>query len=218
MTIRKLVRVVLLCVLIPLLFLMARSEFEANRAWHRAEASHAAGDTYEYLYHLQRCAKWNTYFGAHSRQAFQKLVDFATAASEEKRDTEALIAWRYARGSILATTHLFSRPSDSLERINRSIANLMAAQQINANAITVQGRSQAEIASEHLALLAERHGPSPWGAFAIIGVFALWVASLFWLIRYGVRKDGGLNWSVFWRGGLVSSFLFGGFCWTLATF
>ena len=92
-------------ILLPTLVLVGRAEYEAARNWSKAEIALSAGDTDEYLYQLQRCAKWNTWFGTHSDAAFQSLIDFADESKAEKRHAEALVALRYARGAVLSTTH-----------------------------------------------------------------------------------------------------------------
>ena len=215
MTVRQIASSLAICLLIPLVVLIGRSEYEASEAWAAAESARVSGDTDEYLYQLQRCAKWNTAIGGRSKEARQDLMKFARQATDEKRTKDALIAWRYARGSILATNHVFRQASPVINEVNTAIAELMAAEQTASNSITMDGRSHAELIAEHESLLSRRNGPSPWGAIVIFMTFVLWVGSLFWMIWRGVRQDGGVNGSPLLRGGLASTTLFACFCWAL---
>ena len=215
MTIRQVSLSLAICILIPLVVLIGRSEYEASEAWVAAESARASGDTREYLYQLQRCAKWNTPISDRSEHARQHLIVFAKQSSLEKRNKDALIAWRYVRGALLATDHIFRTASPEIDEINAAIAELMAAEQLQSKSITVDGRSQTELVAEHALLLSRRNGPSPWGAVVIFLTFILWVGSLFWIIRRGITKDGGVNRRPLLRGGLASTSLFACFCWAL---
>lgn len=218
MTRGRIILIVACGILIPTLVLVGRAEYEAARNWSKAEKALSDADTDEYLYQLQRCAKWNTWFGSHSDAAFQSLIDFADKARTEKRNDEALVALRYARGVVLSTTHFFRFGDEPVNVLEREISELSADVQMSTASVTVNGRTREALISDHQALLERRYGPTPIGSLLIFLSFLSWLLSLIWLIRYAIRKDGSINSGPMMRGSLTSLGLFGLYCCTLVVF
>lgn len=205
-------------ILLPTLVLVGRAEYEAARNWSKAEIALSDGDTDEYLYQLQRCAKWNTWFGSYSDAAFQALVDFAAKARADKRNAEALVALRYARGAVLSTTHFFRLGDEHVNELETEISEISADVQLGTASTTVNGRTRETLISDHRVLLAKRYGPPPIGSLLIFVSFLSWILSLVWIIRYAIRADGSINSGPMMRGSLASLGLFGLYCCTLVFF
>ena len=215
---RQTVLAVAICIVLPRAALIGRSELEAKDSWRAAQSAHERGETSEYLYQLQRCAKWNTLLGGYAEQAQATLIRFAQEAEKEGRIKDALVAWRYARGVLLSTDHVFRPNPSNLSDFNAAIEALMATEHIQSEALTIANRTRDELVAEHQALLSHRNGPSSGGAILIFGSFVLWIGSILWMIRKGIGADGHLKRQPLLKGGLCSLTLFASFCWALITF
>jgi hypothetical protein len=148
----------------------ARSELREG------ERQLARGDRDAAVVHLRRAARWYAPFSPYHVHALDQLTQLAREA-EQRGDTEgALAAYRSVRGAIMATRSFYIPERARLDRANQRIAALMA--ELPAPGIDA-GKTKAQIAREHLALLTAIPGPDNFWTCVLLAGFACWVGSAF---------------------------------------
>jgi len=166
-----------------------RAVWEGRDALERAASALAAGDRLEAVRWYRRAARWYVPLAPHVSRAYDQLEAIATEADEHGDTNLALAAWRGVRSSIKATRSVYTPQAWRLERANRRIAALMAATEDPA---LDPGKTEAERAGWHYALLRRDESPSVlWSIVALVG-FAAWLGGGVLFAVRGVSRDDQL--------------------------
>lgn len=163
-----------------------RAVWEGRAALADGDAAAEEGDLPRAIALWRRAARWYVPLAPHVGDAYDRLESIGAEAEERGDVSLALAAWRGVRGSILATRSFFTPHADRLEPANLRIANLMARSEGDA---ADPGKTEAERASWHHALLARDEAPSvPWVLIALVGM-ALWIGGGVYFVFRGVTAD-----------------------------
>jgi tetratricopeptide (TPR) repeat protein len=142
----------------------------------KAEALASQGDVEGAIVHFRRAARWYAPASPYHVTALDRLAKIGAKAEAEGQLERALRAYRSVRGSILATRSFYVPERARLHAANERIAALMAEQPPPG---MDAGKSKAQIAREHLALLTPIPGPSVlWTVVLLLGFFG-WVSAAF---------------------------------------
>jgi hypothetical protein len=161
----------------------ARVVISARAELQEAEKALAAGERDAGIVHLRRAARWYAPLSPYHVAALQRLSELGKAAEQAGEVDVALSAYRALRGAILATRSTYVPERARLEAANVRIAALMAKQAVPG---VDAGKSEQQLAAEHLALLTPIPGPSVlWSCVLLLG-FVCWVASAFLLSVRGI--------------------------------
>ncbi len=153
-------------------------------------AAAARGDDTAALTHLRRATRWHlpgSPYPARAMDALAALADRAEAAGDLRLARRALEA---VRSGILTTRSVYTPEAARLGPTNARIATLLSREEGPA---ADPGKSQAERAAYHLALLERDLLPSvTWSLVALAG-FATFVLGAVALALRGVGADGHLD-------------------------
>lgn len=202
---RGLLRV--LCVaLLLLVTISVRVVTSAASELERGQALQASGDLEAAVVHYRRAARWYAPASPYHVRALTRLAAIG-AQAEAKGDVQlALGAYRAIRGAIMAARSWYIPERDRLRAADERIATLMAAQP---RPPMDEGKSEAQLRAEHLALLTADRDPSRgWTAVLLIGFFA-WVAGAFALTFRAVDAQDRFVPRELWRWGSVVVLGFG---------
>ena len=165
----------------------SQTEFEAGL---EAEKN---GDIHQAISHYQYASRWYIPLASTPPNARLALTRIAKRAEDTGDQTTALMAYRRLRGSILSTRGLFSPGIEHLEETNAGIARLMAKVQFKAGGPTVRGRTEAQLYTDHLALLKLDPLPARGWSLLVIFSFVAWIWTALMAIRRGFQPDLGIR-------------------------
>ncbi len=141
------------------------------------------------IVHYRRAARWYAPGNPYVEAALAHLARIG-ADAEHAGDTErALSAWRAVRSAIMSTRSFYTPHTDRLHHADERIAALMASlppPPIDA------GKSKAELAREHLALLEAPSRPRLGWTLLLLFGFAAWVSGAFVFLRRAIDEEDRL--------------------------
>jgi len=167
--------------------LVARAVVEGRDELRRAAEAGAAGDRDGEIEHLGRALRWRVPLSSHDEVALDGLLALGEAAEAAGDRSEALAAYREARGALLATRVLEVPHGDVRTELDRRIAALMTAQEREIGTDTARGE---DLEARHFALLQATPGPDPWRATLAAGTFVAWVLASIAVLWRGVDAHG----------------------------
>ena len=161
----------------------ARAELDAAKS-HREEGRFARATE-----HYRRSLRWSFPLSPYPAEAVADLEAIARELEKEDDLEGALLAWRSLAGGLAATRFMYSGVDPARERAKDEIARLLARE----GGVAMDANLTPErLAADHRRLLDEDASPHPfWGTLLLAG-FALWIASLAWLIQRGFDRSGNL--------------------------
>lgn len=191
---RRLVLYGLLWVLAIVVPAAVRVAWEGHQALEQAGEAEAAGDTDLQIELLGRAARWRLPLAPYDDEAFARLEDLAARAEAEEQPVLALAAFRELRRAVLATRAWGVHRPALLERANRNIATLMAAQEVaHATGPGMELGPGVDPYAYHLALLEDAPGPDPVRANLAAWCFVLWLVTLAGFALRAVDARGRLD-------------------------
>ena len=161
----------------------ARAELDAAKS-HREEGRFSRATE-----HYRRSLRWSFPLSPYPAEAVADLESIARALEKEDDLEGALLAWRSLAGGLAATRFMYSGVDPARERAKDEIARLLARE----GGVAMDANLTPErLAADHRRLLDEDASPHPfWGTLLLAG-FAVWIASLAWLIQRGFDRSGNL--------------------------
>lgn len=161
----------------------ARAELDAAKSY-REEGRFARATE-----HYRRSLRWSFPLSPYPAEAVADLEAIARELEKEDDLEGALLAWRSLAGGLAATRFMYSGVDPARERAKDEIARLLARE----GGVAMDANLTPErLAADHRRLLDEDASPHPfWGTLLLAG-FALWIASLAWLIQRGFDRSGNL--------------------------
>jgi hypothetical protein len=124
-------RKIIVGVLLGLLFFIlaaARVVYSSRDEYLRAGRYLALGHIEQAIVHYRRAARWYAPGNPYVEKSIHRLWELGKLAERRGNPTVALTAYRSIRGAILGTRSFYTPNADWLERVNKKIAELMAAQ------------------------------------------------------------------------------------------
>ena len=171
--------------------LLGRAAWEGRGALVQADLAAADGRVDREILQLGRAARWRVALAGHDEAALARLMAIGEAAERQGSagSQTALMAYREARGALLATSAWGLADAPLLHAASHRIARLMAEQeQMFGTDLSRSGSREAY----HWALLERASArPRPWSALAV----GLAAAALLLALRRGAVRRlawGGL--------------------------
>jgi hypothetical protein len=162
----------------------------ARAEYREGEVALARGDVSEAVVRLRRAARWYAPGNPYPRRALDRLAEIAARAEAAGETHSARLAWEAVRGALLGSRSLYTPYRERLTLANRHIADLMAREE---GPRADPGRSEAERAAWHHALLERDDAPRPGFVVLALAGFAGWVLGALAFIYRGVGADDRLH-------------------------
>lgn len=179
------VRVSVALVLFGLMLLYVRAGTESRREFNLAVAAESAGDWESAVLHYRHSVQWHAPGLGRSGQAFAALVRIGDDRAAESDTSGALVAYRSARFSAMATRHLTTPFFADLPDLHSKIAVLMSEQ-------SGGGAADAERYAEELNAYETRR-PSPLLSLLASTGFFGWLLSLALAAWRGFSAEGAIK-------------------------
>jgi hypothetical protein len=169
-----------------------RVAWEGRAELSRAEAARELEDLELEIEHLGRAARWRAPVLGHDEQAIARLVEIGEEreATGEDGTSDALVAYREARGSLLATRSWGVPQPELFDDLNHRIARLMAEQERRFGT-DVGGEGDPE--AYHYGLLGEVPGGDPIRGNLAALAFVAWIGAAVGFVLRGIDEDGKLR-------------------------
>jgi hypothetical protein len=179
---------------------VTRAVWEGRGALAAGDAAMERGDVEEAIARWRRAARWYAPGAPHVGRAYDRLEGLARSAEERGDRRLALEAWQAIRSSLRATRSFYAPHGGRAAEADDRIAAHMAALEDPA---LDPGKTEAERAAWHRALLARDEAPRVgWGLLAVLG-FAAWVGGGLLFAWRGVTAEDRLDARQAARAGLL---------------
>ena len=178
--------------------LTVRAVLEARAGRARAEQAMAANDVDSAIVELRRAARWTAPINPYATGALDALERVGSQARSRGETARALAAYRAAHAAIHAGRSFYTPESERLERVDRVIAAMMAAEPPPEIDVA---RSPAQRLEGYREALQVSRPRELWVASALFG-FITWVCGVLVFMAYGLDAEGRLVRHIAKRSGL----------------